>query len=248
MLYRVEAIVIRSTDYGEGNKIVTLFSREAGKVSVMVRGAKKMNSRYAAVVQPFTCGQFVFFKNGQMGTLNNAEIIQSYHMLREDLLMAACCSYLAELTDRLIGEQENEPYWYEQLKAAFQAMTEGKDADIIVHIYEMKMLAIAGYTPQLDQCVSCGETAGEMAFSFGLGGILCKSCRRSDPQTVPLSGAVLKLLRLFSRMDIRRLGQTDVKPETKQQLKTLLRGYMDNHLGLRLKSRNFLEQMEKYGL
>ncbi|WP_248926650.1 DNA repair protein RecO [Paenibacillus hamazuiensis] len=248
MIYRVEGIVIRSMDYGEGNKIITLFSKEVGKVSVMARGAKKVKSRHAAAVQPFTHGYYTFFKGGSMGTLNDAEIIDSFHTLREELKLAAYCSYLTELTDRMLEDQEAHGFLFEQLKAAFQSMAEGKDADILVHIYEMKMLAFAGYSPELMQCVSCGEPSGEMVFSVSMGGILCGRCKAKDARAHVLSGGLLKLLRLFEKLDIRRLGQTDVKEQTKLQLKTLIRAYLDTHIGLQLKSRNFLEQMEKYGI
>jgi len=247
MLYKVEGIVIRSMDYGEGNKIITLFSKEAGKVSVMVRGAKKLKSRHSAAAQLFTYGEYVFYKSGQMGTLNHAEIVQSHHILREDLRMAAYCSYVSELTDRMLDDSETNLFLFEQCKAAFQAMADGKDPEIIVHIYEMKMLAFAGYMPELEQCVSCGEPSEEMVFSVSMGGILCGSCKNKDIKAYELSGTLLKLLRLFAKIDIRRLGQTDVKEQTKLQLKMLIRAYMDAHMGVQLKSRSFLEQMEKYG-
>lgn len=84
MLHRVEGIVIRSMDYGEGNAIITLCTENAGKVGVLVRGAKKVKSRHAALIQLFTVGEFVFFRNnGGLGTLNAGEITQSHHPLRE---------------------------------------------------------------------------------------------------------------------------------------------------------------------
>lgn len=106
MQYRVQGIVIRGMDYGEGNKILTLFTREIGKVSVVARGAKKVKSRFGSAAQLFTYGDYLFFKSGQLGTLNHAEIIEGFHPLREDLDQAAHASYLAELTDRMLGDQE----------------------------------------------------------------------------------------------------------------------------------------------
>jgi DNA repair protein RecO (recombination protein O) len=248
MQYRVQGIVIRSMDYGEGNKIITLFTREIGKAAVIVRGAKKVKSRYSSVAQLFTCGDYLFFRSSGLGTLNHAEIIESYHQIRDDLDKAAYASYIAELTDRLLGDQEANPYLYDQLQAALQGIADNKDLQIIVHIYEMKIWMQAGYQPELDECVSCRNAAGDMAFSAALGGILCSRCRFKDAQAVAMSSGTLKLLRLFARMDIRRLGQIDVKPETKAALKKLMRSYFDTHIGIALKSRNFLDQMDKYGV
>lgn len=248
MQYRVQGIVIRSMDYGEGNKIITLFTREQGKLSVVARGAKKVKSRYGSSAQLFTYGDYLFFKSGQLGTLNHAEIIEAFHKIREDLHKAAHASYLAELTDKMMGDQEGQPFLFEQLKASLQAIQEDKDLHIIVHLYEMKMLMHAGYTPELEQCVVCREKSEPAAISIGMGGVLCERCRLRDPEAIHLMPGVYKLLRLFMQLDARRLGQIDVKPQTKQLLKQIMRAYLDTHAGVKLKSRDFLDQMDKYGI
>ncbi|PZE22690.1 DNA repair protein RecO [Paenibacillus xerothermodurans] len=248
MQYRVQGIVIRTMDYGEGNKIITLFTREIGKIAVIVRGAKKVKSRYSSVAQLFTCGDYLFFKSGQLGTLNHAEIIESNYRIREDLHKSAYAAYIAELTDRLLGDQEAHAFLYEQLAAALQALAEDKDMQIVTHIYEMKIWMQAGYQPELQHCVSCGADSAIIAFSSGMGGVVCGRCRGKDADASDLSPGMLNLIRLFARMDIRRLGQINVKAETKDALKQLMRSYFDTHVGIPMKSRNFLEQMDKYGV
>lgn len=158
MLYRVEGIVIRSMDYGEGNAIITLCTENAGKVGVLVRGAKKVKSRHAALIQLFTTGEFVFFRNnGGLGTLNAGEITKSHHPLREDLVKAAYASYACELLDRVLHDEETGSFWYRQLTACLNALEEDKDPGIINNVFEMKVLQAAGYGPQLDSCIVCGK-------------------------------------------------------------------------------------------
>lgn len=248
MLVRVEGIVIRSIDYGEGNKILTIFSKEAGKMSVMARGAKKLKSRHTAIAQPFTYGEFVIYKAGQMGTLNSGEIENAYQGLREDIHKAAYASYLMELTERMLGDNERNAPLFNQLKAALDAIAEDKDPQIVVHIYELKILAIAGYMPELSRCVSCESTEGVMSLSISMGGTLCGRCRYNDPGALAVTEGTLKLLRLFLHMDIRRLGKTDVKSATKSQLKLCIRRFLDEHIDVKWKSRNFIDQMDKYGI
>lgn len=248
MLVRVEGIVIRSIDYGEGNKILTLFTKEAGKMSMMARGAKKLKSRHAAIAQLFTYGEFTCYKSGSMGTLNNGEIWNAYYRLKEDIHKTAYASYLMELTDRMMTENEPNGPLFEQLKAALDAMDEEKDPQIVAHIYEMKMLTIAGYMPELNECVSCGAEGEGMSLSVSLGGTVCSRCRSADHQAIAIAEGTLKLLRLFLHMDIRRLGKTEVKAATKSQLKHCIRQLLDAHIDIRLKSRSFLDQMDKYEL
>ncbi|MBP2111815.1 DNA repair protein RecO [Paenibacillus sp. FSL P2-0089] len=251
MLYRVEGIVIRSMDYGEGNAIITLCTENAGKVGVLVRGAKKVKSRHAALIQLFTTGEFVFFRNnGGLGTLNAGEITKSHHPLREDLVKAAYASYACELLDRVLHDEETGSFWYRQLTACLNALEEDKEPGIINNVFEMKVLQAAGYGPQLDACIVCGKDKPdeELRISPRLGGVLCRSCRHNDPPAMEISPRALKLLRIFAALDLTRLGNVDVKPETRAELKTVMRGFMDMQLGLRLKSQSFLDQLDKYNI
>lgn len=248
MLHRIEGIILRTVDYGEGNKIITVLT-QAGKVGLMARGAKKVRSRLSAVTQLLTYGEFVFFKqSGGMGTLNHADIIEPYHRLREDIYLSAYASYLVEMVDRMLPEGEESQFLFEQLKSALKAMEEGRDSQIVVHIFEMTMLASAGYAPVLDVCVSCGTSDENMMFSSLMGGVLCPGCIHKDPQKIDISKHTRKLLRLFTGMDIRRLGNVTVKEETRKQLKGCIRSYMDTHVGIQWKARKVLDQLDKYDL
>ncbi len=247
MLYRVEGIVIRSVDYGEGNKIITLLTPSYGKQGIVVRGAKKPKSRFGAMAQLFTYGDYSYYRTSSLGTLNNAELLNSFRELREGLEGPAYAAYAAELTDRAINDDEAAAYLFHQLKACLAALAEGKDPQIVLRAYEMKINVAAGYEPVLDECVSCGRQEGPFRFSPLAGGALCSSCRHRDSASLELEEGVWKLLRVFAALDMRRLGNIAVKENTKQQLQLVMRRWMDTHLGLNLKSRQFLDQLEKYG-
>lgn len=249
MLHRVEGIVIRSMDYGEGNAIITLCTENAGKVGVLVRGAKKVKSRHAALVQLFTVGEFVFFRNnGGLGTLNSGEITKSHQPLREDIIKAAYASYACELLDRVLHDDETGSFWFRQLMACLQALEEGKEPGVIINVFEMKILQAAGYGPEFDSCVICGaeKPDEQLLISPRLGGALCRSCKHNDPPAMEVSVRALKLLRLFARLDLTRLGNVDIKESSRDELKKIMRAFMDIQLGLKLKSQNFLDQLDKY--
>lgn len=249
MVNRACGIVIRSLDYGEGSKIITVYTREAGKISLMARGAKKMNSRLAAATQLFACAEYHFYRSGggKMGTLNHAEVTTSRQALREDVVLSAYGAYMLEMVDRLCAENESDPFVYDQLSAALDSLAGGKDAQIVAHLFEMKMLMQAGYTPNLQQCASCGGATGHPLLSARLGGLLCESCRGADQGAHMMTEQVLKLMRLFMKLDLQKLGQVDVRDETKQQLKAAMRNLLDTHIDVRWRSRRVMEQMEKYG-
>lgn len=243
-----EAIVIRTTEYGEGHLIIVLFSRAAGKISVMARGAKKMKSRYTAVSQLFTYGEFSFFAPNQgMGTLHTGEVITSHHGLRIDLDKTAYAAYISELIDKVVPEREGSSHLFEQTLAAYEAIETDKDAKIVSMIFELKVLQFAGYTPTLGECVECsgGLQEGPYRFSARMGGMLCKQCMRPEWPVTVLTEKGYKLLQTLQVLDLRRLGNTNLTDGVKVEVQRAIRSFMDAHLEVRLKSRAFLDQLDK---
>lgn len=248
MLVKTEGIIIRSREYGEGNKIITLFSSEAGKITVMARGAKKPKSRLSSISELFTYGMYLFQQSTStgMGTLSQGEIIQSFRDLRQDLSKTAYAAYFAELVDKIVEDRERNPFLFHMLLTVYKYLDEGIDAEILARLFEIKILIVGGYRPEVNQCVSCSGIEKINSFSVKEGGFLCEQCKEQDPQRYLLQPATIKLLRLLYHFDLERLGNISVKPETRAELKKILWLFMDHHTPLRLKSRNFLEQMSRF--
>jgi DNA repair protein RecO (recombination protein O) len=246
MLQKCEGIVIRAMDYGETNKIVTIYTREWGKVGVMARGAKKPNSRLAAITQLFSYGYFLIQKGSGLGSMQQGEMISSMRTIREDIILTAYASYILELTDKCTDEKKPNPYLFELLYQTLNYMNEEYDLDILIHIFEMKMLNSLGLYPILDKCAVCGQTDGHFSFSIRENGFICHRCVENDPYHFKISAATLKLLRIFYYFDLSRLGNISVKIETKKELKQVIDAYFEEYSGLHLKTKRFLNQMEQF--
>ncbi|GIP15314.1 DNA repair protein RecO [Paenibacillus montaniterrae] len=245
MLYRVEGIVVRTVDYGENHKIVTLITNNSGKAGVLVRGARKVRSKHASLAQPFTYGEYSYTRQTGLGTLQHGELIASNHLLRSDLDLAAHASYIAELIDRCIADEEIGLVHFEQLKACFAALMEGKDVVVLTAIFEMKMLMMSGYSPIVEECIHCGNHVGPFKLSSYAGGIVCSRCAAQDASLLTVSETALKLLRLFKRLDLRQVGNINLSPETKQEVSGLIRQLIDMQLGIKFKTRSFLDNLGK---
>jgi DNA repair protein RecO (recombination protein O) len=244
MLQKCEGIVIRTTDYGENNKIVTLYTREWGKIGVMARGAKKPNSRLSAVTQLFTHGYFLLKRGSGLGSLQQGEMISSMRSIGEDIFLTAYASYIVELTDKCTEDHKPNPFHFELLYQTLNYMNEGYEPDILMNIYEMKMLNVMGLYPILNQCSVCGSADGHFSFSIREGGFICHRCLSKDPYHFKLSPAAVKLLRLFYHIDLSRLGNISVKQETKDELKNVITAYYEEYSGLHLKTKKFLNSMD----
>ncbi|MCZ2259353.1 DNA repair protein RecO [Sporosarcina sp. G11-34] len=244
MLNKWEGIIIRSIPYGESNSIVTLFTREAGKVTAMARGAKKPRSRLAAVTQLFTLGSFLIRKGRGMGTLEQGEQIDSLRFIREDLEATAYASYIVEIIDRLTEDNERVFGVYDLLYESLHAINEQYDPEAIALFVEWKMLPVGGIHPILHECANCHSTEGEFAFSFTAIGFLCHRCFHTDKYSVRITPNQLKLIRTFYTVPISKVGDLTLKKETKMFMKKIVRTVYDEQLGIRFKARSFLDQLE----
>ncbi|GIN85450.1 DNA repair protein RecO [Heyndrickxia sporothermodurans] len=246
MLQKCEGIVIRTSDYGESNKIVTLYTREFGKLGVMARGAKKTNSRLSAVSQIFTYGYFLVQTGTGLGTLQQGEMISSMRLIREDIFKTGYASYIVELLDKGTDEKIRNPFLFELLNQTLNYINDDNDIDIITNIFEMKMLNVIGLYPVLNECAICGSKDGRFAFSMRENGLICHRCYEKDKYHLPTSQAAIKLLRLFYYFDLSRLGTISVKDDTKKELRKIISMYYDEYSGLHLKSKKFLDQIDKF--
>ncbi len=246
MIEKIEGIVIRSVDYGESNKIITIFSRNKGKFGAVARGAKKPKSRLASVSQPFTYGHFVcIMGNSGLATIQQGEIIDTFRGIKEDLFLTSYVSYIAELLEKGTEDRVNNPYLFELFYQTIKAIEEGHDPEILKNIFEMKMLPVLGFLPNLDYCAICGNSKGHFVFSIKEGGILCEKCSHQDPYSLKVQQVTLKLLRLFYHFDLSRLGSINVKDKTKNELELCINAYYDVYSGLYLKTKRFLQQLDK---
>ncbi|SIT82282.1 DNA repair protein RecO [Edaphobacillus lindanitolerans] len=245
MLNKWEGIILRTGPYGESNKVVTMLTREAGKISAMARGAKKPASRLAGVTQPFTHGLYLVRSGRGMGTLQSGDPLEPMRFLHQDITAAAYASYIAELMDRLVEDGRPAPAEFGLLLQAFHAINEEYDPEAITLFVEWKMLPVAGVYPVLHQCANCGATEGEFAYSFRENGFLCHRCFELDRHLVRLSPAQVRLIRTFYTVPIEQVGKLTLKPATKAFMRKLVRTIYDEQVGIRLKSAAFLDQLSR---
>jgi DNA repair protein RecO (recombination protein O) len=243
LLSKLEGIVLKAKDYGESHQILLLFTEHRGKLAVMARGSKKPRSRFSAVTEPFTVAHFVLFSSGGgMPTLSQADLIQSHHALRSDLLLTAYGAYWLDLVDHVTEEKEANPALYRLLKAALDKLEQGVDPDILTRIVELRMLTAAGAAPVLQHCVHCRQERRPVRFSVRQGGFLCEACAALDPHAAAVSEACAQLLPLLQKVSLKRLGEIRVRDETRRQLEELVHAFVSEHVAAGLKSYSILQQ------
>lgn len=240
----MEGIVIRTVPYGESNTIITLYTKELGKIGVMARGAKKPKSRFTSIAQLFTYGIFVFQRGRGLGTLQQGEALSSFRHIREDLVKTAYAAYLTELLDRYTSEEDMKLDLFGWLRQSLEYINHGIDPEVITFLFELKIMKTAGIVPELSRCVSCHATEGDFSFSIREGGFLCERCAYKDPYRMNISKGAARLLNMFYHLDLARLGNVSLKKETKRELRMLFDAYMEEYSGVFIKSKKFLKQLD----
>lgn len=245
MMHAEEALVIRATNYGESNKILTLLTKEKGKIGVMARGAKKPKSSLSSGSQLLTHGHFLYQKGKGLGTLYQADSIDVFRYIKSDITVMAHAAYMINMVDRLTEENQPSPALFNWLLKLLELLEDQRPPRVLRLIFDLRMLGLAGIQPELEHCVSCGGREGPFSFSFALGGLLCHACKRHDPTSLLLPDAVTRLFYLFKKIDPNQIGSISLKPETVAFMQQILDAYYDQYLGLNLKTKQFLDQVDK---
>jgi len=244
MLRQLEGIILKTRDYGETHKIITIYTKEIGKITAIARGANKPKSKLSAVSQVFIQGEFLIYVTKGLSTIQQGQTLSSFRHIREDIVKTAYAAYLIELTDKLIEEKRPDPFIYDQLNKTLAWIDEKEEFMIPMMMFELKLFAKGGFAPIVDRCVRCGRTEGFQSFSIQEGGVLCEQCYPIDDRAILLSTSILKLLSIFLHVGLERIGDISVKQSNEQLLRKIFDQYYDQYGGFSLKSRNFLSQID----
>ncbi|MBN1667202.1 MAG: DNA repair protein RecO, partial [Anaerolineales bacterium] len=198
---RAEAVVLRHSDWGETDRILTLFTRELGKVRAIAKGIRKPRSRKAGHLEPFTRSNLLLARGRDLFIITQAEAIEAYLPVKEDLILLGYAAYVVELLDRFTYEEGEHPVLYRLLVNSLKRLARGDDPDLVVHYYELRLLDQVGFRPNLFHCSNCENeiSAQDQFFSAERGGVLCPQCGRAGVDARPVSLAALKYLRHFQR-------------------------------------------------
>jgi len=243
---RVHAIVLRHADWGEADRLITLYSREQGKLRAVAKGARKITSRKAGHLEPFTHVKLQLARGRDLYIVTQAETIDAYLPLRDTLKLTGTASYVVELLDRFVYDEEGaNPTLFRLLADTLKRLAEHEDIWLAVRYYEMRLLDFLGFRPQLFECANCGREilAEDQFFSFSAGGVICPRCGRGLPNLTSISMETLKYLRHFQRSSYGEAARARPTPEVREEAELLMQGYFTYLLERELNSPSFLKRV-----
>ncbi len=189
-------IVIKTINIGERDKFLTIITADYGKISVFSKGANSLKSKLASASNLFAYSKFVLFKNNNKYSLNNAELIEIFYNLRNDINKLSLAQYFAELTGVLAVEDANCMELLNFfLNTLYLLSTKDKNLKLIKSVFELKALSYSGYMPDLEGCHHCDKNEN-LFFSYKDGYLLCGQCNHTLPkECVLLTKGILTAIR-----------------------------------------------------
>jgi DNA repair protein RecO (recombination protein O) len=228
VLYKDQAIVLRTMRLGEADRILTLFGRAGGKVRAVAKGVRKTKSRFRGRFEPFTHVSLVLWR-GRSGldTVTQVEVVEPFRGVREDLDRFALGEVMLEAVDRLLQERERSPRTFTLLRDSLEAL-EVSGSPLVLAGFLLRLCGLAGFAPSLRLCTECGAPAAW--FSPGQGGAICGVHRAPDAEEI--GSGVMELLN-----DLVLEGAwMGVDPALAGTAVRLARYYTEYHLERRLRS------------
>jgi DNA repair protein RecO (recombination protein O) len=248
-VYRTEAIILRRADFGEADKVLTIYTPERGKVRVLAKGVARPTSKMGGHLETFTCSQLQVARGRNLDIVTQCETAHSFHLIREDLERTTMAFHVAEIMEHLAGEHIQNTPTYNLLLATLQRLDGEDSPDMAVRFFEMQLLEHMGYRPELRRCLRCQDQVRPVVnyFSPGAGGVLCPDCGRTSGG-LEVSVNALKLLRVLQDGDYSLARRVQAGAPLRAELETTMRAYLQYVLERRLRSCELLTTVRQINL
>ena len=213
------------------------------------KGARKPQSRKTGHVELFMRSKFLIAEGRDLDIVTQAEMVEAYAPLRDNLVRATYASYAVELLDRFTVDEDPHRDIYELLATALDWFANSPVDDLMLpaRYYELRLLSLTGFQPRLFNCLHCGEPIQEQdqAFSADLGGLLCPNCMGIDPRARPISAVAVKVTRYLQTRPWDTVGQLRLRPAVLHEIERVMHAYLTHILERDLKSSDFLHRLRR---
>lgn len=247
-LYKTEAIVLRSMDLGEADRVLTVLTPRLGKLRVIGKGVRRTRSRLGGGLEPFSDVQLVLAVGRTFDVVTGISLEEPHLGLRNDLHSTAAAWFVVELADRFCeGSADSHGAFVllAQALSALDAPAELVSREVVARWFELHLLDASGFRPELARCLECGaeiEPVGN-SYSPAAGGVLCSSCASAASGARTISPDALKVLRHLQREPLAEVLRLSLSAGLQREVERLLHATVSAVLERELRSRDFFEEV-----
>lgn len=249
-IQKTDAIVLRRQDVRETSLALTFYTRDFGKIKGLLRGVRgsRAESWGLGALEILSYDDIVFYepKKGDVSTVSQCDLKEFFGHMRGALDRLAYAAYIAELLDSVTDLYDPNAEVFELLLNSLNLMNGQSSPKRVARIFEIKLLHLLGLMPTLELCANCGVKVGESAkFSVRHGGLICKDCLGSDLNARPMMAGTARFIEHIRKFPFEKLERVKVSEAVGKELEAALRKFLDYHIERRLKTLDFLKEVEK---
>jgi DNA repair protein RecO (recombination protein O) len=252
-LFTTCAIVIRSLNYGESDKIITFCTRDFGKLKGIAKGARRSKKRFQNVLGLFSHLRLIFFDREGMGLVRveNGDLLHPFPKIRENLMKIYYGNYYLELVNEMAGEMEANPEAFDLLLSFLTDLDATDPEEEQLRMFEIRMLTLFGYRPYLIRCGLCKRDWEEMKevpaafFSLDKGTLVCGRCAKNGAGLISLSLGTARLIDQVSQVELSKLGRFKFTSQALAESRALLPRFIAHQVGKELKSLRAIREIER---
>jgi len=246
-IHKTEAIVIKRHDFRETSVIADFYTRDFGKLSGLLKGIRTEPAKFASSLELFSYNEIIFYKkrNSSLHLVSQCDSRDNFDSIRQSIAKAGMATLMMELLGVVMASEDKNEEIFDLTLACLQELKTNYNPEKVVTIFKIKMLALSGFKPHFDSCVSCGDRImGQSKFSLGLGGLLCPKCSYKDTSSRSIfRGTVASILHI-EKNDFKTDLNLGMNPQIKKELEVILNAFLNFHLEKELKSQKVLNKLE----
>ena len=242
--YRALGVTLRRSPVREADLISVIYTREHGKLELLARGAQRLTSKLMGHLEPLTLVRVSVARGHSMDQITEAEVVNAFPAVRSGYENSARGLYVAELVDGFSALSAVNAELFDLTVQTLEALGTASNADLALRYFDLQLLRLSGFMPELYNCVECGAELepDRHRFAVGAGGALCADCGPADVVVRPLSLPALKLLRLLHRTEtVGTLPALAIPPPLEREVRETLTATLQYWLDRRVRSQEFLE-------
>ena len=248
-LFKTRAIVIKTMDLSESDRLITFMTENHGKVKCVAKGARKAKNQFWGSLEPMSLIHLIYFgrEHQSLFRLNHSDIIESFQTIRDDFNKLYTGIYFLDLIDAMILEGHWEPKVFGLLYQALAALNQQNELEPLRRLFEIRLLSLSGYKPQLEHCVICRKTPvnGMIPFSYVHNGILCNSCSNSARVDIQFSVGTRNYIKKLLEVEIKTCERLKFPKSQTEEIEKVTHRLVLSHLGRELKSYPFIKNMAR---
>jgi len=246
--YIANGIVLKRISLGEKDRILTIYTRERGKLSAVAKGARRPGSKLAGASEPFTYSKMQLATGKDLDVLTQADIRESFPNVKNTVKSIAYAIYMLELVSSFIDERQPNPDLFDTLLSSMYVLESGTDPEITSRYFEINLLSILGYDPHFDACLRCGHKTDKdkVAFSPSLGGVVCQDCGFVPTDAIWISGAAASYVQALRKVEPHKLKDLNFPIGALRDLARVFKFHIRYRLEHNLKSTDFIDTLASF--